>query len=744
MRTQRAELESFNAKASKPATKPNEHGEPGDDLPVSEQRFLDLLRSNPESFVIRKNVSETADENGKRKAVYTTLSRQVSVADVAAHLDGKTCLVLKPELADGTCLWAMIDHDVYSPQRCQIIRDEIQTLRLPLHPFRSKSGGLHSTIFFRSPQPSLQVRALLAKFAAQLGECPDCEIFPKPVAPGKKPFGIAMPFFGERGEFESFEPVFYDGPLNGHVPGSGELSDLPAYGVRLPEGVDFGELLKGRLQFQIRDEAGGISYDYHGISGQPCLIQLSPHSANKYNPRCSRFFVKDGYVCHQCFDSDCQAETEPKTQKALEAIGIDFRAEFPSAGLPQNAVPWPEPLALEAFHGLAGKVVRAIEPHSEADSAALLVQFLVAFGNIIGRSSFFSVEDVEHSTNCFTLIVGDTSKARKGTSWSRIRRIFDRLEEDRWAELRILGGIGSGEGIIEQVRDAVVKGNEVDAGAPDKRLLLNETEFAQVLAVNKREGNTASEVLRKAWDGTTLQTLTRQRSSLKASGAHVSLIGHITRDELLRHLDQTEVANGLMNRFLICCARRSKYLPEGGSMSNEEISTLARELALAVEFGKESRELRRDAEARKLWHDIYPDLSEGRPGLFGALIARAEAQVLRVSMLYALLDRSDAIRREHLEAARSVWRYCEDSARHIFGDALGNPVADEILRALRANPSGLTRTEINDLFGRHRSKNYIGGALSMLMQRGLAKSTTESTQGRPVERWRAKQREKVK
>ena len=257
--------------------------------------------------------------------------------------------------------------------------------------------------------------------------------------------------------------------------------------------------------------------------------------------------------------------------------------------------------------------MRAIEPHSEADPAALLVQFLIAFGNIIGRGSFFSVEDVEHYANCFTLIVGDTSKARKGTSWSRIRRIFDRLEEDRWAELRILGGIGSGEGIIEQVRDAVVKGNEVDAGAADKRLMLNETEFAQVLAVNKREGNTASEVLRRAWDGTMLQTLTRQKSSLKASGAHVSLIGHITRDELLRHLDQTEVANGFVNRFLICCAKRSKYLPEGGSMSNEEISALARELAIAVEFGKKSRQLRRDDEARKLWHDIYADLSEGRP-----------------------------------------------------------------------------------------------------------------------------------
>jgi hypothetical protein len=718
---------------SNPNTKQRE---PGDDSFLAEEGFLALFRSNPDSFVVRKRVAEKPDEDGKRSAAYTTLTRKISLSDVAAHFAGKTCLVLKPELPDGTCLWAMIDHDVYSPQRCQIIGEEIQTLGLPLYPFPSKSGGLHTAIFFKTPQPAPQVRALLADFARQLGEQPTCEIFPKPVADGKKPYGIAVPFFGERDEFESFEPVYYDGPLNGHPPQS--PADLPAYGVRIPDGVDFGELLQSKLKCNVLHEAGGVSYAYHGIGGQPCLIKGALHSPNKDNPRCSRFFVKDGYVCHQCFADSCRGDDEPKTRKTLAAIGIDFRTE-PPRSLPQNAVPWPEPLAEEAFHGLAGEVVRAIEPHSEADPAALLVQFLVAFGNIADCGSFFSVEDTKHHANLFCLIVGETSKSRKGTSWDRIERIFKRLEDDEWASLRILGGTSSGEGIIEQVRDAIVKGNDVDAGAPDKRLLLNETEFAQVLAVIRRDGNTASEVLRRAWDGNKpLQTLTRQRNALKATGAHISLIGHITRTELLRHLDETEVANGLMNRFLFCCAKKSKLLPFGGSMNERDISPLVLMLAVAVEFAKRDRELRWDEEAKPLWVEVYKELSKDHLGLFGAVIARAEPQVLRLSILYALLDRSEAIRREHLAAARSVWRYCEDSARHIFGDALGNPVADEILRALRANPEGMTRTAISDLFGRHHPKDRIGKALSILLQHGLANFFTEKdTGGRPVERWRA-------
>lgn len=54
---------------------------------------------------------------------------------------------------------------------------------------------------------------------------------------------------------------------------------------------------------------------------------------------------------------------------------------------------WPEPLAKEALHGLAGDIVRTIEPHTEADPAALLFSFFVTFGSVIlhnryGNGSF--------------------------------------------------------------------------------------------------------------------------------------------------------------------------------------------------------------------------------------------------------------------------------------------------------------------------------------------------------------------
>jgi len=109
--------------------------------------------------------------------------------------------------------------------------------------------------------------------------------------------------------------------------------------------------------------------------------------------------------------------------------------------------------------------------------------------------------------------------------------------------------------------------------------------------------------------------------------------------------------------------------------------------------------------------------------------------VLRLSCIYALLDHSTEVQRCHLEAALALWKYCEDSAEFIFGTALENQVADQILKALRNAPDGLTRNDLRELFGRHRSSEEIGIALRILGERALVECEKENTAGRPIERW---------
>jgi hypothetical protein len=137
-----------------------------------------------------------------------------------------------------------------------------------------------------------------------------------------------------------------------------------------------------------------------------------------------------------------------------------------------------------------------------------------------------------------------------------------------------------------------------------------------------------------------------------------------------------------------------------------------------------------------LWDSSYrTELADEGFGLVGALTARSEAQVLRLSMVYALLDGSKVVTPEHVLSALAVWRYSAASVQHFFGDSLGNVVADRIFEQLRVG--SLTRTEISGLFSRHQDAIRIEGALNELERAGLAVKRMVETSGRPREEWSA-------
>ncbi len=393
---------------------------------------------------------------------------------------------------------------------------------------------------------------------------------------------------------------------------------------------------------------------------------------------------------------------------------------------------WPAAIAESALHGPAGEFVLRTGPHSEAHPAALLAQFLVAFGTACGRGAHYQVEADRHYPNEFCVLVGPSAKGRKGSSWGHVRRVLTEADPG-FVEGCLASGLSSGEGVIAQVRDPV---DDTDTDAPtDKRRLVLEQEFAQVLKVLSREGNTLSPIVRQAWDAETLQTLVRN-NPLRATAAHVGIIGHITKDELLRYLTATELANGFFNRFLVLAVDRSKLLPFGSAIDDAQLAELRDAVRLALRFAGTERPLAFDDAARQRWIAVYPELSASQPGLAGAATARAEAHVVRLALIYALLDCSDRIGLEHLEAALAVWRYSADSARWIFGDSLGDPTADEIWAAAKERPAGVTRTEVSDMFSRNKKRREIERALTVLEDAGrLRRETRNGERGRPAEIW---------
>jgi hypothetical protein len=419
---------------------------------------------------------------------------------------------------------------------------------------------------------------------------------------------------------------------------------------------------------------------------------------------------------------------------------------------------FPEPMADAAFIGPLGATVLALEAQVETCREALLIETLVFFGNAIGRTAYFQVSRSRHYANEYVVLLGNSSRARKGT----VRDVAVDLvsfADQGWADDAVISGAGSGEGIIAAVRDRQTRRRkakkkekedldltheidadgyiteEIDPGVGDKRRVFDEGELSAVFKVATREGNTVSERLRTLYDSGAGQ-IVNKNSPMKATNAHVSVNGHITREEIRLRLTELDAANGWANRFVYCATRRVRRLP-GGTITDEALYDLTQPLGHAIAWAREHEpRMSWEPSAWQRWKAFYNGVSDDVVGMVGALTARSEAHVLRLALTFAVADRVERVRLEHLEAALSVWDYCARSVAWVWADALGHPDADRILGALRdAGAAGLSRTSIRDLFSHDKRSTAIDATLALLADRRLAEARMVPTAGRSAEWW---------
>ncbi len=384
--------------------------------------------------------------------------------------------------------------------------------------------------------------------------------------------------------------------------------------------------------------------------------------------------------------------------------------------------PWPT-LHSAALYGLAGDFVGVVAPQSEADVSALLAQFLVMFGAAVGPSPHIFVESSPHRARLFALLIGATATGRKGTSLDHVRRVF-RIADDPWLASAEVGGLASGEALIERLKEREDRPDAL------RGAFVCEHEFSRLLAVAAREGSVLSEVIRDAWDRDRLCHNVR-KGAVTANGVHTGIVAHSTTEELRAKLDGMEIANGFANRFNFVCVKRRQCLPFGGTLSDANFAPIAKRLSAALERARFIGEVRWDDDAREPWETFYRRWPEPE-GLVGSLTARAAPQVMRIAMLFALLDGQDRIRLPHLHAAFALWGYCYASTQHVFGSALGDRVADGILAGVREVwPEGMDRDAIRAVFARHVSSDRVTAAIATLAKRNLVRSDTEQTGGRP-------------
>jgi hypothetical protein len=443
------------------------------------------------------------------------------------------------------------------------------------------------------------------------------------------------------------------------------------------------------------------------------------------------------------------AKAQPRTNlpdfgsSAQQAAAPSVVTPIDEDSIPIDTAPWPKPPDPRVYRGIPGQIVRAIQPHTEADPLAILGHLLLMFGNGLGRTAYIPVGATRHYLNEFAVFVGKSAIARKGMAGDWATHVLD-LADGPWVKHNIISGLSSGEGLISAVKDPVEgrfairqKGRIVgwqteivDVGVVDKRKFFLETEFGGVLRALQREGNKLAAVMRQAWDNGNLRSTTK--TPLSATNAHITICGHITAAELLLLLQDVDFANGLANRFWWFAVKRVGSIAFPGTVPGLE--PLAKTLGQRIASGRNVAGLQWDAAAKALWQPgMYESLMNLPPSRLSDLLSRGAPHVLRIACIYCLADGKSSLGVDHLEAAKALWDCSAGCIQYIFGQSLGDPVAERILVALKPlapQGRGLTRTELHAVLQRHVTLARIKQALSLLIAEGQVGQTEHKTPGR--------------
>lgn len=407
------------------------------------------------------------------------------------------------------------------------------------------------------------------------------------------------------------------------------------------------------------------------------------------------------------------------------------------------------------FPPLIRAIVEVACANSEAHRVAVAANAVAYFSAMTGRAVFQSIGDAEIHCRPFPLIVGKSGKARKGTAESTVRKIFRRadaiINQQREVEESLhchTGGLSTGEGIAWAIRDPIEadeKGRGGDPGVTDKRLLAVESEFDNVLSQLRRDNNTLSATIRNLFDGRDLEPLTKTNPT-RATRPHVSILGHITSHELREKATANDVANGLLNRFMMLYVYRPKLVALPLPTSEATIEELAQRVADAI-MGVTNGNLHDDNKyevtfndaARDLWVEQYPTITRDREGKTGSLLARSEMYARMLAMIFAAMDKRLIIEPRHLHAAIAWVEYWNSSVTYIFNcrdDEGGlDPFEAEVLTTVTRNP-GIKLTNLRKHWPNSRRKQ-VDSALKMLLNLAppLIEQEQEQTGGRPATRY---------
>ena len=410
-----------------------------------------------------------------------------------------------------------------------------------------------------------------------------------------------------------------------------------------------------------------------------------------------------------CIDAELPAlPTNPATGAPAASTGQ-------VQGTALRNAPVPDPACL---YGLVGDIARAGSHNTEANPYAVAASAIAYLGAALGRGPYFPIGDDLHHARLFLLHVGRSGIGRKGTAKRLIKRIHDVLKakDELLAPQVHSGGLSTREGLAMLLHDGYKDGKTDVPAIVDKRLLVIESEFANVLHQSKRDGNTLSSGLRDAWDGTSIQPAVKT-SRVWATDPHISFIGDITPSELLEMMSKREMTNGFGNRFIFFHAEGDTVNAFPQPTPDNVVEALADRVAQVLRYAGADNH----GSNNVLRIEFSPDAALVYDGLYGgelrdrsggeriaALLDRRPPVLMRLAMLFALTDQTHIISVGHINAAMAWVRYWGDSVKFIFQNPTNRlatkakpTITQRIVDHLTAH-GPTTRTDlVKNCFGKH-------------------------------------------
>jgi hypothetical protein len=422
---------------------------------------------------------------------------------------------------------------------------------------------------------------------------------------------------------------------------------------------------------------------------------------------------------------------------------------------PDAANGFPAPMGEPAFRGLAGEVVQILEPQNEICREALLVQFLVSIGNAIGGGPHKG----DHYLNEYVCLVGETGEGKGGSLRSVLHCVWH--TDPTWRNCE-QSGISTGEGLIDCVRDEriTLRGKEprIIPGVADKRVYLRIEEFSLITSHIERGGN-LSQRLDEFWDHQPVVKTVTKTDPIKATGAHMSMIAHVTPSELQEVLRPREIRNGFGNRIVWVATKAIKPVANPKIIDWSDHSEIVNRLQEIMKQFHDPTEIDFSPRGFQVWQNWYNDYSKQKRFLKGShvkLLSRWKAHIMRIAMTFAVLDAKRRIDECHIQAAWAVWEYSCNTIRWAFPQSLEDtgiisgcsPIvqkrATKLLAALAENSNGgLTRSQISLVLGNNLKPHELSEVLDAVYQRGLVEEILpeggkENRSVGKVSRWKLK------